>query len=75
MLWYIVVQIYICKSVSYFVTCYGTSWYKYTLEKVGISAKVEALQEEYSAILDLLAFQEEEEEKEKEEGEEEEDGR
>ena len=35
----------------------GVHWrYKCTLEKVGTSAKVGALQEEYSTILDLLTF-------------------
>ena len=38
MLWYIVVQIHISKSVPCFVPClvphYGTLWHKYTLVKV-----------------------------------------
>ena len=38
MLWYIVVQIYISKSVPYFVPCFvpccGTLWYKYSFVKV-----------------------------------------
>ena len=40
MLWYIVVQIFIGKSVPYFVPCfvpcYGTLWYKYTLVKKSV---------------------------------------
>ena len=50
-LWYIAAQIYISKSDSYFLPYCGTLWYKYTLEKVGTSAKVGALEEENSAIL------------------------
>ena len=54
MLWYIVVQIYISKSVPYFVPCFvpccGILWYKYTLEKVGTSAKVGALEEEFAHL-------------------------
>ena len=49
-------QVYIRNSVPYFVPCYGTLWHKYTLEKVGTSTKIGAVEQECSAILDLPAF-------------------
>ena len=50
MLWYIVVKIYISKSVPYFVPCYGALWYKYIFEKEGTSAKVSAWEQRYTYV-------------------------
>ena len=49
-------QVYIRNSVLYFVPCYGILWHKYTLEKVGTSTQVGALEQKCPTILDLLTF-------------------
>ena len=47
---------YLWIFLTCFVPCYGILWYKYTLETVGTSTQVGALEQKCSTILDLLTF-------------------